>query len=61
MKVLHNSDKYFCFVQLQIDLEPEGRVYVVIDLSGSSGEGKVAQFYCFYSLTVDFYLLLFST
>lgn len=25
---------------LQIDLEPEGKVYVVIDLSGSSSEGK---------------------
>lgn len=24
----------------QIDLEPEGKVYVVIDLSGSSTEGK---------------------
>lgn len=26
----------------QIDLEPEGKVYVVIDLSGSSTEGKNA-------------------
>ncbi|EAX00257.1 protein kinase C, epsilon, isoform CRA_a, partial [Homo sapiens] len=24
----------------EIDLEPEGRVYVIIDLSGSSGEGS---------------------
>lgn len=28
------------FSSLQIDLEPEGRVYVIIDLSGSSGEGR---------------------
>ena len=28
---------------LQIDLEPEGKVYVVIDLSGSSTEGKTPQ------------------
>lgn len=34
-----------CFFQLQIDLEPEGRVYVIIDLSGSSGEGKTVGFY----------------
>lgn len=27
-------------LSLQIDLEPEGKVYVVIDLSGSSTEGK---------------------
>lgn len=25
----------------QIDLEPEGKVYVIIDLSGSSSEGKI--------------------
>lgn len=30
----------FVSLRLQIDLEPEGRVYVVIDLSGSSSEGK---------------------
>ena len=34
----------YCFsppsLSLQIDLEPEGKVYVVIDLSGSSTEGK---------------------
>lgn len=30
------------FSSLQIDLEPEGKVYVIIDLSGSSGEGRKA-------------------
>lgn len=30
------------FSYLQIDLEPEGKVYVIIDLSGSSGEGRRA-------------------
>lgn len=30
------------FSSLQIDLEPEGKVYVIIDLSGSSGEGRRA-------------------
>lgn len=30
---------------LQIDLEPEGRVYVIIDLSGSSGEGRAFQYF----------------
>lgn len=29
-------------LHLQIDLEPEGKVYVIIDLSGSSSEGKNA-------------------
>ncbi|KAK6301595.1 hypothetical protein J4Q44_G00276480 [Coregonus suidteri] len=33
------ADNLFCFVLLsQIDLEPEGRVYVIMDLSGSSSE-----------------------
>lgn len=33
---------FYCSLPLplQIDLEPEGKVYVVIDLSGSSSEGK---------------------
>lgn len=31
----------------QIDLEPEGKVYVVIDLSGSSTEGKNTTTQCF--------------
>ena len=39
-------------LSLQIDLEPEGKVYVVIDLSGSSTEGKkkqkTPQHGCFY-------------
>lgn len=26
---------------LQIDLEPEGKVFVIIDLSGSTGEGRI--------------------
>lgn len=30
---------------LQIDLEPVGKVYVIIDLAGSSSEGKkIVQF-----------------
>lgn len=29
------------FYYSQIDLEPEGKVYVIIDLSGSSSEGNV--------------------
>lgn len=32
---------------MQIDLEPEGKVYVVIDLSGSSTEGKNITKQCF--------------
>ncbi|XP_071393393.1 protein kinase C epsilon type isoform X5 [Centroberyx affinis] len=35
--ILHNGSKHF---ENWIDLEPEGKVYVVIDLSGSSSEGK---------------------
>uniref|UniRef100_A0AAX7V746 Protein kinase C n=1 Tax=Astatotilapia calliptera TaxID=8154 RepID=A0AAX7V746_ASTCA len=35
--ILQNSSKHF---EDWIDLEPEGKVYVVIDLSGSSSEGK---------------------
>lgn len=31
-------------LSVQIDLEPEGKVYVVIDLSGSSTEGKTMQY-----------------
>lgn len=32
-------------LDLQIDLEPVGKVYVVIDLAGSSSEGKkIVQF-----------------
>ncbi|TMS04552.1 Protein kinase C epsilon type [Larimichthys crocea] len=34
--ILHNGSKHF---EDWIDLEPEGKVYVVIDLSGSSSEG----------------------
>uniref|UniRef100_A0A671WZQ3 Protein kinase C n=1 Tax=Sparus aurata TaxID=8175 RepID=A0A671WZQ3_SPAAU len=37
--ILHNGSKHF---EDWIDLEPEGKVYVVIDLSGSSSEGKNA-------------------
>ncbi|KAM7385224.1 hypothetical protein PAMP_001318 [Pampus punctatissimus] len=37
--ILHNGSKHFEDWELfQIDLEPEGKVYVVIDLSGSSSE-----------------------
>ncbi|RMC12491.1 hypothetical protein DUI87_10009 [Hirundo rustica rustica] len=32
---------YWCGFPTKIDLEPEGRVYVIIDLSGSSGEGNM--------------------
>ncbi|XP_062422698.1 protein kinase C epsilon type-like [Pungitius pungitius] len=35
--ILHRGTKHF---EDWIDLEPEGKVYVVIDLSGSSSEGK---------------------
>ena len=35
---------------LQIDLEPEGKVYVVIDLSGSSTEGKTTTSHYYYTL-----------
>uniref|UniRef100_A0A3P8SYE4 Protein kinase C n=1 Tax=Amphiprion percula TaxID=161767 RepID=A0A3P8SYE4_AMPPE len=35
--ILHNGSKHF---EDWIDLEPEGKVYVVIDLSGSSSEGS---------------------
>uniref|UniRef100_A0A8C2XEL9 Protein kinase C n=1 Tax=Cyclopterus lumpus TaxID=8103 RepID=A0A8C2XEL9_CYCLU len=35
--ILHNGGKHF---EDWIDLEPEGKVYVVIDLSGSSSEGE---------------------
>uniref|UniRef100_A0A7N8WRL0 Protein kinase C n=1 Tax=Mastacembelus armatus TaxID=205130 RepID=A0A7N8WRL0_9TELE len=35
--ILHNGSKHF---EDWIDLEPEGKVYVVIDLLGSSSEGK---------------------
>lgn len=43
----HSKFVFFFFFSswLQIDLEPEGRVYVIIDLSGSSGEGR--DFKCF--------------
>lgn len=34
------SDWFLLVSCLQIDLEPEGKVYVIIDLSGSSSEGK---------------------
>lgn len=33
----------FCVSSLQIDLEPEGKVYVIIDLSGSSSEGETLE------------------
>ncbi|XP_032397717.1 protein kinase C epsilon type isoform X1 [Etheostoma spectabile] len=36
--ILHNGGKHF---ENWIDLEPEGKVYVVIDLSGSSSEAPV--------------------
>lgn len=36
---------FFFSSWLQIDLEPEGRVYVIIDLSGSSGEGRDFQYF----------------
>lgn len=36
---------FFFSSWLQIDLEPEGRVYVIIDLSGSSGEGRAFQYF----------------
>lgn len=36
------SSKFMHFLYvLQIDLEPEGKVFVIIDLTGSSSEGKV--------------------
>lgn len=31
------------FFSVQIDLEPEGKVYVIIDLSGSSSEGETLE------------------
>ncbi|KAI5125125.1 Protein Kinase C Epsilon Type [Manis pentadactyla] len=37
-ELLQNGSRHF---EDWIDLEPEGRVYVIIDLSGSSGEGVV--------------------
>ncbi|XP_076690113.1 protein kinase C epsilon type isoform X1 [Callospermophilus lateralis] len=40
-ELLQNGSRHF---EDWIDLEPEGRVYVIIDLSGSSGEGTKACF-----------------
>ena len=37
-ELLQNGSRHF---EDWIDLEPEGKVYVIIDLSGSSGEGRV--------------------
>lgn len=33
---------FFFFVSLQLDLEPEGKVYIHISLSGSFIDGKAA-------------------
>lgn len=39
---VQNSDGVFVFVCLQMDLEPEGKVYIHIALTGSFTDGKAA-------------------
>lgn len=44
-----NQSSYISFPFFQVDLEPEGKVFVVISLTGNFTEGKGVALACFHS------------